>query len=196
MNVVVLLFEGFDELDGIGPYEVFANAARAGADCEVTTASLDGEPVRASHGLEVGVDGSLDATDPELLVVPGGGWSDGGGVRDVVEDGTIPDRVDAFHDDGVDLASVCTGAMVLSAAGILDGRPATTHAVAREDLAKAGAELRDARVVDDGEVATAAGVTSGLDLAIHLVERAFGRSVADQVAREMEFDPSDDVFLT
>jgi transcriptional regulator GlxA family with amidase domain len=86
--------------------------------------------------------------------------------------------------------------MVLSTAGILEGRPATTHAVAREDLAAAGAQLREARVVDDGDVVTAGGVTSGIDLAFHLVEREFGEDVAAQVAREMEYDPSEDVLVT
>jgi transcriptional regulator GlxA family with amidase domain len=194
MNVVVLLFEGFDELDGVGPYEVFANAGRGG-DCEVSTVSLDGDRVRASHGLDVGVEGRLDDADPDLLVVPGGGWSGGGGVRDVVADGSIPEAVARIHDEGVGIASVCTGAMVLSAAGILDGRPATTHAVAREDLAAAGAELREARVVDCGDVVTAAGVTSGLDMAVHVVGREFGEDVADRVTREMEYDPSDDVLV-
>jgi len=202
-DVEVLLFDGFDELDAVGPYEVLANGARAGADLTVRTVTRDGaDSVVASHGLEVVPDGELGA--PDLLVVPGGGWtSEGadpasdasggspdrrsGGVRAVVEDGTLPDAVAAHHDRGGALASVCTGAMVLAAAGVLDGRPATTHHAAHDDLA-AVADRVDARVVDDGDVVTAGGVTAGIDLAFHLLERDYGADVAEQVAAEMEYE--------
>jgi transcriptional regulator GlxA family with amidase domain len=86
--------------------------------------------------------------------------------------------------------------MLLARAGILDGRPAVTHHSALADLADSGADVRDARFVDDGDVLTAGGVTSGIDLALHLVEREFGPAVADRVAREIEYDRRDTPAVT
>ncbi len=183
----VVLFDGFDELDAIGPYEILANGARAGADLETRLVTLEPTAVvTASHGLRVGPDGVLG--EPDLLLVPGGGWTTGdGGVRRVVERGRLPDAVAAVHEAGTTVASVCTGAMVLEAAGLLEGRPAITHHGAIDDLAET-ADVTDARVVDDGDVLTAGGVTSGLDLALWLLEREYGANVADRVAREMEHE--------
>jgi transcriptional regulator GlxA family with amidase domain len=195
MDVEIALFDGFDELDAVGPFEVLSNGRRAGADLAVRLVSHEGrDRVTASHGLDVGVDGPLG--EPDLLIVPGGGWSDGeGGVARVVEDSRLGAAVADLHAGGTTVASVCTGAMVLAEAGLLDDRPATTHHVAHDDLA-AVADRRDARVVDDGDVLTAGGVTSGIDLALYLLEREFGADVAAQVARELEHDRSADVVVT
>jgi transcriptional regulator GlxA family with amidase domain len=191
MDIAILLFEGFDELDAIGPFEVFENAANAGADVTTTLRTVDGsERVTASHGLDVGADGPLADAEPDLLLVPGGGWNDreSPGARREVERGAIPAAIAAHHESGGAVAGVCTGGMLLARAGLLDGRPAVTHASALEDLATAGAEYVEARVVDDGDVVTAGGVTSGLDLAVHLVEREFGADVAAAVRTEMEYE--------
>ena len=91
------------------------------------------------------------------------------------------------------MASVCTGAMLLAAAGITDGRPATTHHSALEDLRASGAQVIDARVVDDGDVMTAAGITSGIDLALYIVEREAGAEIAERVADEIEYEPRHEV---
>jgi len=185
-DVEILLFDGFDELDGVGPYEVFDSGARRGADLEVSLVTREPEEmILASHGLKVVPDGQLGR--PDLLVVPGGGWRDGGGVSDVVDEGVLPRAVADRHDDGATVASVCTGAMVLREAGLLDGRPATTHHAAHDDL-EAVADRVDARVVDDGDLVTAGGVTAGIDLALYLLERAFGAGVATAVARQLEHD--------
>ena len=191
-EVEILLFDGFDELDAIGPYEVLDNGRRGGADLSVSLVTLEpADTVTASHGLEVVPDGTLG--EPDLLVVPGGGWTtEDGGVRREVEAGEIPEAVAARHEEGSVVASVCTGAMILAEAGLLADRPATTHHVAHEDLA-ATAERIDARVVDDGDVITAAGVTSGIDLALWLLEREFGSEIAAQVEREMEYERRDDL---
>mgnify|MGYP006279112799 CR=1 FL=1 len=202
MDVAILLFDGFDELDAIGPFEVLENAANAGADLDVALCTLDAtDEVTASHGLRVGVDATLDDAaddDLDLLLVPGGGWTDpdAPGVRREYDRGAIPDAIANAHHDGTALASVCTGAMLLSKAGVLDGRPAATHAAAESDLRATTADVRDARVVDDGDILTCGGVTSGLDLATHLVAREFGRDVADQVTTEMEYEPTNDVHVT
>lgn len=206
MHVGVLLFAGFDELDAIGPFEVFANATRAGADCEVGCYTLDEtDTVRASHGLGVAVDGPLPTIDGEatagnepgaapvdLLLVPGGGWNDRDrpGAWTAAEQGAVPDAIARHHDRGATVAAVCTGGMLAARAGILDDRPAVTHASAMADLEATAAEVVEARVVDDGDVLTSGGVTAGLDLAFHLVEREFGADIAEQVATEMEYERS------
>jgi transcriptional regulator GlxA family with amidase domain len=190
VDVEVLLYDGFDELDGVGPYEVFETAGALGGDVEARTVSLDGQEwVTASHGLRVGVDGTLGT--PDLLVVPGGGWNAGDdrpGARREAERGAIPEAVGHLVDDGVTVASVCTGGMLLAEAGVLDGRPAVTHASALDDLRATAANVVDARVVDDGDVLTAGGITSGLDLALYLVRRFCGPDVAERVATELEYD--------
>ena len=194
MEIAIVVFDGFDELDAIGPYEVFQNAARVGAECTTSLRTIEKrERVRASHGLRIEPDGRLADADPDLLLVPGGGWNDRDrpGAWTEAEAGAIPEAIATLAAEGVTIAGVCTGVMLLARAGILDGRPAVTHASALGDLDAAGAQVREARVVDDGPVVTAGGVTSGLDLAVHIVEREFGSSVADSVSREMEYQRRD-----
>ncbi|WP_408956817.1 DJ-1/PfpI family protein [Natrinema sp. 74] len=198
MTAEIVLFDGFDELDAIGPYEVLENGAQAGASLETRLVSLGKQTdgpleeqtdalVTASHGLRVESEGTLG--EPDLLLVPGGGWtSEDDGVRAAVEDSPLPAAVEERHAAGATVASVCTGAMVLAEAGLLENRLATTHAVARDDLEAAGADLATARVVDDGDILTAGGVTSGIDLALWLLEREFGADVAEAVATEMEHE--------
>lgn len=187
----IVLFDGFDELDAIGPYEVFENAAQAGASLETTLVTLDEtDIVTASHDLRVESQGTLG--QPDILIVPGGGWTSANeGVRAAVEDGALPDAVDKCYTEGATVASVCTGAMVLAEADLLEGRPATTHRVAVDDLESHSANVVDERVVDDGDVLTSGGVTSGLDLALWLVEREFGEDVASEVSEEMEYERSE-----
>ncbi|ESS05132.1 MAG: putative transcriptional regulator [uncultured archaeon A07HR67] len=206
MNVDILLYDGFDELDGIGPYEVFDYALdyAAGTDGggesdragRLRYVTLDPrETVTASHGTRVGVDAVLPAPDdadaPDMIVVPGGGWN----ARDETASawaeanrGAIPAALDDHHAAGIRIASVCTGTMLLSAAGITDGRRAVTHAGAIDELRESGATVVDARVVDDGDLLTAGGVTSGLDLALYVVEREFGTAIADRIATVIEYE--------
>lgn len=98
-----------------------------------------------------------------------------------------------LHEAGVDIAAVCTGGMILDRAKVIDGRPATTHGSAREELESSSAELVYGRVVDDGDPVTAGGVTAGLDLAVHLVAREFGPKLAERVATRMAYEPDDAV---
>jgi transcriptional regulator GlxA family with amidase domain len=191
MRTEILLFDGFDDLDAFGPFEVLSGA---GLDTRfVTLAPRDF--VTTSHGARVIPDGVLG--DPDLVLVPGGGWNDGkpNGVRPEVERGDIPAALARRHAAGGRVGSVCTGAMLLAAAGLLEGRPATTHHSALDDLRAAGADVRaDERVVDDGDIVTAAGVTSGIDLALHLVREARGDTVARAAAREIEWIKGSDPF--
>lgn len=191
MKVEILLFGGFDELDGIGPFEVLSGAARERAEVDVALVTLDGRgTVHAAHGLELVPHRAL-SEHVDLLVVPGGGWGDRAphGAWAEVQHGALPRAIAARHAAGATVASVCTGALLLAAAGLLEGRPATTHHTALDDLAERGARVVPGRVVDDGDVLTAGGVTSGLDLALHLVERLFGPEAAQARATEIEFDP-------
>lgn len=192
MDIAILLYDGFDEMDAIGPFEIFENAERVGAAMTTTLRTVEErERVTASHGLDVGVDGRLADTDPDLLLVPGGGWANRSesGAWAEAERGVIPDAIAAHFAGGGQVAGVCTGGMLLARAGVLDGRPAVTHASALDELRETDAEAVDARVVDDGDVLTAGGVTSGLDLAIHVVEREAGAAVADEVLTLMEYEP-------
>ncbi|QDX40042.1 DJ-1/PfpI family protein [Salarchaeum sp. JOR-1] len=184
-TVSVLVYDGFDELDAVAPFEVFANA---GLDARIVSPHGDGV-VAASHGLRVETDADHDR--PDLVLAPGGGWNDrdNPGAWAEYENRTIPQYLADAHESGATVAGVCTGGMLLAQAGLLDDRPATTHHTATADLEQAGARLADARVVDCGDVLTAAGVTAGLDLAFQLVETIRGRDVASDVKREMEYEP-------
>ena len=190
MRVAVVVFEGFDELDAIGPLEVLRNAAAMGAtDLSVALVALDGAAeVTGSHGLRVRTDGRLDPERTDLLVVPGGGWNDRGahGAWAEAQRGDLPAAIAAAARGGAAVATVCTGAMLAATAGLTRGRPAITHHGAVEDLRASGARVVEARVVDDGNLVTAGGVTSGIDLALWLVERHFGAEVAEAVATEIE----------
>mgnify|MGYP003836177079 CR=1 FL=1 len=187
MNVDVLLYDGFDELDGIGPYEVF--------DYALDYAAQGGDRAGRVRYVTLGVDATApepEAADaPDLLVVPGGGWN----ARDEeasawaeAQKGDVPRALADHHAAGTRIASVCTGSMLLAEAGVTDGRRAVTHAGAIDELRESGAEVVDARVVDDGDLLTAGGVTSGLDLALYVVEREFGREIADRVATVIEYE--------
>jgi len=191
MEFAILVYDGFDDLDTFGPFEVFSHAQRAGADIEVGLYTLDpAETVETGHGLTVEPDGTMP-DDPDVVVVPGGGWSTDreASARGEYERGEIPEALAAYHEQGAVVASVCTGAMLLAGAGLTDGRPAVTHHSALADLDASGAEVVDQRVVDDGDIVTAGGITSGIDLALHLLEREFGGEVAESVAETMEYSP-------
>lgn len=190
MLVEILLFEGFDELDAIAPYETFRLAARRSDAIDARTVTLSAtDRIEARSGLRIEPDGTLSES-PDALLVPGGGWNDpdAAGVRREYDRGEIPEAVAQRFESGATIASVCTGSLLLAAAGILDDRPAATHHTAREDLRGMGADVREGRFVDDGRVLTAGGITSGIDLALHLVERECGETVAGSVAAELEYE--------
>ena len=190
MRCEVLLYDGFDELDALAPWEVLSDVGRARDDVDVALVTLDGDaPVRAAHGAVITPHRAL-SDHVDLLVVPGGGWNDRSrsGAWSEVGRGVLPAAIRARHEHGAVVASVCTGAMLLASAGLLAGRHAITHHGAIDDLKAAGAEIVHARVVDDGDVVTAGGVTSGLDLVLHLVERHWGAPLALAAERELEYE--------
>jgi len=191
MRFDILLYPGFDELDAIAPFEVLSAAAGDAAGWAVRFVSLAGPgPVPAAHGARLWADAAADPAAADVLVVPGGGWIGRApvGARAEAARGDVPRLIAAAHAAGGTVAAVCTGAMLVAAAGLLAGRPAVTHHAALDDLAAAGARVVRARVVDAGRVVTAGGVTSGLDLALWLVERYAGPAAACAVERELEYE--------
>jgi transcriptional regulator GlxA family with amidase domain len=191
MRIEILLYDGFDELDGIAPFEVLRTAEEYGADLHAVLVGADGAgTITASHGTRIEVGGGVSET-ADMVLVPGGSWNSRGerGAWAEAQRGEVPAQIAAAHERGARIASVCTGAMLVSTAGILDGRPATTHHSAIDDLRGTAARVVDgARVVDDGDIMTAAGITSGIDLALHIVEQQAGAEIADKVADEIEYE--------
>lgn len=186
----VVVFDGFDDLDAIGPLEILTEA---GFPTRVVRPRGQATAVQSAHGLLMEVEAELGAAGdapPALVIVPGGGWLDAGpGVRDQCE-GPLPAALAALHEAGAVVASVCTGAMLLARADLLAGRPSVTNRNALDDLAAAGADVRrDARVVDDGSVVTGGGPAAGLDVAIRLVARFAGPEAARQAAARLEHEP-------
>ncbi|ARE73102.1 AraC family transcriptional regulator [Streptomyces sp. Sge12] len=192
LQVHVVMYEGVEELDFAAPYEVFC-AARFFTDREVdvryVTAGAPGT-VRAAYGTRVAVDGAWDPRAADILLVPGGGYArpDTPGVRAEIRSGVLPRKLGAAPRPGLAVAGVCTGTMLLAAAGLTANRPCTTHHKARPDLEKQGGLLKNARVVDDGDLVTAGGITSGLDLALWLVRRELGADTATGVEAMLEYE--------
>jgi transcriptional regulator GlxA family with amidase domain len=189
MRIAIVLYQGFDELDAIGPYEVLRSAAAGGAPVEVLL--VTSEPigaVRGAHGLILEPQGKLEGGLFDLVIVPGGGWNDRApaGAWAEAKRGELPAALRRLHDGGAPIATVCTGAMLVATAGMAKGRPMTTHSGALEDLGATGADLVEARVVDDGDLLSCGGVTSGIDLALWIVEREWGQALAEALARERE----------
>ena len=194
-NVGVLLFEGVAVLDLAGPFEVLTRARlEPGAESrsvedealfDVFTVAKTAEPVTATGGLVIVPRHSFaDTPRIDLLLVPGGF-----GTRPLLQDTETIDWIRRIAASARRTASVCTGALLLARAGLLDGRRATTHWGAfglLTSLAKDVTVDREARFVDDG-VMTSAGLASGMDLALHIVETLFGRTVADETARYIEY---------
>ncbi|MEU6511307.1 GlxA family transcriptional regulator [Streptomyces sp. NPDC046942] len=182
-TLLFVLFDEVQSLDVTGPLEVFAGAEKhTPGTYRIRTASLDGGPVRCSSGLTLVPDEALTAvSDPHTLVVPGGQ-----GTR--APDPRLVDWLRAHGPRARRLVSVCTGAALLAAAGLLDGRRATTHWAYCDKLARDHPAVTvdpEPIYVRDGDVATSAGVTSGIDLALALVEEDLDRDVALTVARHL-----------
>lgn len=188
MNVVIPIFSGVEELDAVGPFEVFGLAKAAGMDVTVRMASCAGEAVTGFHGLQIGGLGRL-GDEADCVIVPGGAWISGRdeGVRLAVREGGLVEWIAACHTRGALVASVCTGVFLLHAAGLLEGLPATTHHSAVEDLKALGVNTVADRVVDGGRVLTTGGIASGLDLSLWILEREFGKDAAGRIEEVMEY---------
>lgn len=188
LRVQILLYEGVEELDSIAPFDVLSIAGNMGGAIRTTLVST-GKPtmVTASRGLRIEVPRGWSPQDADVLIVPGGNRHDlpGSGIQRLIADKAFIRRL-----AGVEaiMVGVCTGVMALSAAGFTRGRPATTHAGSKAALAAQGAKVVNARVVDDGDLVTCGGITSGLDAAVWLVERFCGPRFANQVETVLEYE--------
>ena len=191
LSVAILIFDDVEVLDFCGPFEVFSTARAPGvagdaALFQVFTVAERGDIVRARGNLLVQPHYMIADHPPiDLLVVPGG-W----GTRREAHNVRLLDWI-AAQDRGSTLTlSVCTGAFLLAARGLLDGKPATTHWASLDRLADGYPAIevrRDVRYVDAGHVVTSAGVSAGIDMALYVVERLFGAAVAAATARSMEY---------
>lgn len=196
LRVGILLYDDVEVLDFAGPFEVFSTASRIverslqPRPFDVFTVAAD-SPIRARHGLVVVATHLMGQEPPiDVLVVPGGVVTDALRHRPTIE--WIAARARAAR-----LAtSVCTGAFLLAEAGLLQGRPATTHWEDQDEMAVAYPSVdvqRNVRFVDDGDVITSAGISAGIEMSLHVVGRLLGIDWARRTARQMEYHPGADL---
>lgn len=181
-RIAILIFDGLTALDAIGPYEVLSRLPEA----EVTFIGKQAGVKRTDTGA-LGVQADLalsELPNPEVVLVPGGK-----GNRPLMGDADVLDWLRGAHDASTWTTSVCTGVLVLGAAGILDGKRATTHWAYLDALRELGAEPVPERVVEDGKILTAAGVSAGIDMALTLASRIAGDKVAQAIQLGIEYDP-------
>jgi transcriptional regulator GlxA family with amidase domain len=190
-TVGILIFDDVEVLDFCGPFEVFATATADGSDerplFRVLTIAERAALVRCRGGLLVHPHHTI-ATHPalDILVVPGGF-----GTRPLLSNRSVLDWIAEQHGRTSLTTSVCTGSFLLAAAGLLEGRRATTHWAAidwlREHHSTVDVRATE-RIVDEGKLVTAAGVSAGIDMALHVVARLHGAAVASETARQMEYE--------
>lgn len=189
-RIGIVLFDGVEELDAVGPWEVLASWTEdhPGDGYAVSCISGEGGAVRCAKGLAIRAHHSFaDAPAFDVIVHPGGR-----GVQPLLSDMAHLDWVREQRETAALMTSVCTGSLVYAAAGLLKGRPATTHWGSIDSLGKIDPTIKvlpDERFVDDGDVITAAGVSAGIDMALHLVDRLAGTERARQVRRSIQYDP-------
>ncbi|ORB29951.1 DJ-1/PfpI family protein [Mycolicibacterium parafortuitum] len=202
MDAQIVLFDGFDPLDVVAPYEVLvAGSDYVGGELGVHLVTAEGPRtvVSGSRGLTLGATDRLDPAKPGYVIVPGAVGPLAGDPDDGVE--TIPVLLARFGETAaVDLvraalanpditvATVCGGSLALAMAGLIDGRRANTHHLGVDVLEATGVVPVSARVVDDGNLVTAGGVTSGLDLALYLLERGYGPRIAHAVEQMFAYE--------
>jgi putative intracellular protease/amidase len=182
MNIAIVLYDRFTALDAIGPYEVLSRLPGA----SVAFVAAEAGPVRTDNGmLTLLVERSLvQMPEPDIVLVPGGPGEvvqrAGGAVLEWLRQA---DRTSTWT------TSVCTGSLILAAAGLLEGKRATSHWLALDELARLGAQPVAERVVFDGKLVTAAGVSAGIDMALTLAANIAGETVAQAIQLGIEYDP-------
>lgn len=192
MKIQIVLFDGFGELVSFAPFEVLKRAIEEGAPFTVELVSSEPkQEVTTSFGVTVKLHDFLRMDNrPDLLIVTGGGWNHKAehGARKEVELGTLTKIIREMHNEGTIVAGVCTGGMLLAASGILNDKKATMHHLAQSEMSEYGAELLPYRIVDQGNVITARGVTSGVDLALWITEKFASSQIAAAVEYRMEYE--------
>jgi putative intracellular protease/amidase len=182
MQIAVALYDRFTALDAVGPYEVLSRLP----DSQLTFVGHEVGPVRTDNArLAMQVDAVFeDIPEPEVFVVPGG-W----GTRALLDDERILAWIRHAHEHSQWTTSVCTGSLLLGAAGVLDGLPATSHWLELDALSEYGAAPTGRRVVEHGKVITAAGVSSGIDMGLALAAKIAGDEFAKTIQLLIEYDP-------
>ncbi|MGV9980583.1 DJ-1/PfpI family protein [Micromonospora wenchangensis] len=202
MLVQIVLFDGFDPLDVVAPFEVLAAGGdTVGGALTVELVSAEGprEVVSGTRGLTLRATGRLDPTRPGYVMVPGASGPSTGDPDEgvvtipvllarVADSAAVPLLRAALDNPDVTVAAVCGGSLALAMAGLIEGRHAVTHHLGMDVLDATGVHAVPARVVDDGDLVTAGGVTSGLDLGLHILEREFGPRVAHAVETLFEYE--------
>lgn len=206
MHIQIVLFDGFDPLDVVAPYEVlYAGGTASAGAMSVELVSADGprDVVGGTGGMMLRATGALDLAQADMVLVPGASGrvgepgevlEDSTGAGEWKQDELIPVLLartlatelptvlrQAVDDPTITVATVCGGSLILAMAGLLEGRYATTHHLGLDMLDATGVHAVDARIVDDGDLITGAGVTSGLDLGLYLLERELGPRIAHAV---------------
>jgi putative intracellular protease/amidase len=182
MRIAIPLYDRFTALDAVGPYEVLQRLPGA----RITWLAHEPGPVGTDTGqLHLVADAAFeDLPDPEIVLVPGGTGTD-----DFLEDERLVGWIRRAHETSEWTTSVCTGSLLLGAAGVLDGLDATCHWLDLPDLERYGASPTGRRVVEQGKVMTAAGVSSGIDMGLTLAARIAGPEVAQAIQLGIEYDP-------
>lgn len=199
LNVQIVLFDGFDLLDAIAPFEVFSAAslhAKNAVSVQFVTAEGPRSVTSGINGLNIEASGTLDPEQSGIILVPGAsGEIEGDGPDSIpailgraVHTSVIDLVARALEQQGVIVATVCGGSLLLAMGGLLEDRPAVTHHMGMELLGATGAVPVPARVVDHGNLVTGGGVTSGLDVSLYLVERELGPRIAHAVERLFEYE--------
>ncbi|WKU06428.1 DJ-1/PfpI family protein [Micromonospora sp. HUAS LYJ1] len=202
MLVQIVLFDGFDPLDVIAPFEILAAGGdTVGGALTVELVSAEGprEVVSGTRGLTLRATAPLDPTRSGYVVVPGASGPSTGDPDEgvvtipvllarVADSAAVPLLRAALDNPDVTVAAVCGGSLALAMAGLIEGRHAVTHHLGMDVLDATGVHAVPARVVDDGDLVTAGGVTSGLDLGLHILEREFGPRVAHAVEHLFEYE--------
>ncbi|MGE6345709.1 DJ-1/PfpI family protein [Bacillus mycoides] len=192
MKIQIVLFDGFGELVSFAPFEVLKRAIEEGASFTVELVSSEPkQEVTTSFGVTVKINDFLRMDNrPDLLIVPGGGWNHKAehGARKQAELGTLTKMIREMHNEGTIVAGVCTGGMLLAASGILNDKKATMHRLAQNEIRTYGAEILPYRIVDQGDIITARGVTSGIDLGLWITERFANPKIAAAVEYRMEYE--------
>ncbi|GFZ87621.1 DJ-1/PfpI family protein [Dyella caseinilytica] len=184
MQIAIVLYPGLTSLDAIGPYEVLRNIP----DCELRFVSHKPGPIVTDSGvLVLGATHSFDETpSPDIILVPGSEAN----TATAMADGRLLQWLMKVHQTSRYTLSVCSGALILAAAGILKGHPATTHWIAQDMLSQFGAKpQREKRIVQSGKIVTAAGVSAGIDLGLFVVSELCGRQRAEMIQLLIEYDP-------
>ena len=182
MQIAIPLYDRFTALDAVGPYEVLSRIP--GADLKFV--ATEAGPYKTDNGmLTIVAEASLEEMpQPHILCVPGG-W----GTRDAMHDDALVGWIRKAHETTQWTTSVCTGSLLLGAAGILDGLEATSHWLELDTLAEMGARPTERRVVEQGKVITSAGVSSGIDMALFLLGKISGEEFAQTIQLLIEYDP-------